>query len=283
LKVVKEYLDEGLSASKNLEKRESFKTMIADASSKEHPPIIKEDLFSKVQQKLEKENENFQNSYAHRTQYLLSRLVVCDGCGHNYLGTSAKSGKYNCYCCRTYLQRGRAACDAPLINKEKLEKAVLDQIQDPILSEQNVRKYIALTLGQAGAANAEPSAEEKAIDLSLIEVDSRIRRWEETLERGLLSLEDSARRIKELRQEREALLRRKVELQKKSRSTVRVLPIRAELMAQYVREMQSGLREKKIGYKRNSYESFEGGQNQRCHRHPEVQVTPNGRNSSCKG
>ena len=36
-KIVKEYLDEGLSASKNLEKRESFKTMIADATSKEHP------------------------------------------------------------------------------------------------------------------------------------------------------------------------------------------------------------------------------------------------------
>ena len=106
-----------------------------------YPPIIKEDLFSKVQQKLEKERENFQNSYAHRTQYLLSRLVVCDDCGHSYLGTSAKSGKYNYYCCRTYLQKGRAACDAPLINKEKLEKAVLDQIQDQILSEENVRKY----------------------------------------------------------------------------------------------------------------------------------------------
>jgi site-specific DNA recombinase len=36
-KIVKEYLDEGLSASKNLEKRESFKAMIADATSKEHP------------------------------------------------------------------------------------------------------------------------------------------------------------------------------------------------------------------------------------------------------
>jgi hypothetical protein len=38
------------------------------------------------------------------------------------------------------LQTGRAACDSPLIDKEKLEKAVLDQIQDQILSEQNVRE-----------------------------------------------------------------------------------------------------------------------------------------------
>ena len=34
--IVKEYLDEGLSASKNLGKRESFKAMIADATCKEH-------------------------------------------------------------------------------------------------------------------------------------------------------------------------------------------------------------------------------------------------------
>ena len=94
-------------------------------------------------------------------------------------------------------------------------KAVLEQIQDQILSEQNLRKYIDMIVGQTGAVKAEPSAEEKAVDLSLTEVDSRIRRWEETLERGLLSLEDSAHRIKELRQEREALLRRKVELPKK--------------------------------------------------------------------
>ena len=158
------------------------------------------------------------------------------------LGNLGKIRKFNYYCCRTYLQKGRAACDAPLINKEKLEKAVLEQIQDEILSEQNVRKYIDLIVGQAGAAKADPSAEEKAVDLFLTEVDSRIRRWEETLERGLLSLEDSARRASEARSrfaEKVAFCRA-------------CLPIRTELMAQYVRELQVRLRDKKIGYKKES-------------------------------
>jgi hypothetical protein len=100
-----------------------------------YPPIVAEELFTKVQQKLKNESDPFQNAYAHRTQYLLSRLVVCDVCGHNYLGTSAKSGQYHYYCSRTYLQKGRQACNAPLINKEKLEKAVLDQIQAQILTK----------------------------------------------------------------------------------------------------------------------------------------------------
>jgi site-specific DNA recombinase len=35
--IAKEYLEEGHSASRNLEKRESFKEMLSDAASKNHP------------------------------------------------------------------------------------------------------------------------------------------------------------------------------------------------------------------------------------------------------
>ena len=70
------------------------------------------------------------------------------------------------------------------------------------------------------------------------------------MERGLLSLEGCAGRIIKLRQERESLLRRRVELQKQSRSTARISPIPTRLMNDYIREMQLRLREKKIGYKK---------------------------------
>jgi hypothetical protein len=38
------------------------------------------------------------------------------------------------------LKRGREACQALLLNKDKLEQAVLDEIQTHFLSEENVRK-----------------------------------------------------------------------------------------------------------------------------------------------
>ena len=126
----------------------------------------------------------------------------------------------------------------------------MHQIQARILSKENVRHYIDLIVEQARAAKREPSAEERAIELAITDVESRMRRWEETLERGLLSLEDSAHRIRELRQEREALLKRKVELQKALRSKGNILPIPTGLMDEYIRQMQVRLREKKIGYKR---------------------------------
>jgi hypothetical protein len=89
---------------------------------------------------------------------------------------------------------------------------------------------------------------------------------EETLERGLLFLEDSAHSIKELRQEREALLKRKVDLQKKWRSAVGVLPITTELMAQYFPRHAGTLTRKEDRLSKGiPTRDFEGGQNQRYH------------------
>ena len=88
-----------------------------------YPPIIDQKLFNRVQEKLKDEAKQFQNSFAYRTDYLLSRLVVFDLCGHHYLGTAAKSGKHHYYSCATYLRKGRDACNAPLLNKEKTRRS----------------------------------------------------------------------------------------------------------------------------------------------------------------
>ena len=169
---------------------------------------------------------------------------------HHYVGTSAKGGKFHYYSCQTYIRKGRDACSAPLLNKEKLEKAVLDQIQRHILSEQNVRRYIELVIEQAQRSRQEPSPEERAINLAIQDAESRLRRWGDALERGLLSLEDTAHRIRELRIEREQLLKRKAAVEEKSRSMAKIVPIPTLLMDAYIREMQARLYDKKIGYKK---------------------------------
>jgi site-specific DNA recombinase len=215
-----------------------------------YPPIIDQKLYDRVQEKLKNESDHVQNSFAHRTEYLLSRLVVCDFCGHHYLGTSAKSGKHRYYSCATYLRRGKAACSAPLLNKEKLEEAVLEQIQEQILSEDNIRKYISRALEQTQQSKTAPSADETTVQMALRDVDAKLKRWQETLENGLLSLEDCAGRIKELRQQREALLKRKVELHKKGRAGAKILPIPTPLMNECIRQLQTRLRATKVGYRK---------------------------------
>jgi hypothetical protein len=55
-----------------------------------YPAIIDPQMFEQVQAKLRLSSANWRNSYANRTSYLLSGLVICDGCGRRYLGTAAK-------------------------------------------------------------------------------------------------------------------------------------------------------------------------------------------------
>ena len=113
------------------------------------------------------------------------------------------------------------------------------------------RACATLIFEQAQPTKPEQSAEETAVELAIEAVEAKVRRWEETLETGLLSLEECAGRIKELRGQREDLLSRRVELQKKSRAQAKkIAPIPTRLMEDYIRAMQIRLREKKIGYKK---------------------------------
>ena len=88
------------------------------------------------------------------------------------------------------------------------------------------------------------------------DVETKIRRWEDTLERGLLSLEDAAHRIKELRTERDALLKKKIALEKKSRAGATVRAIPTALMKTYVRAMRERLRDRKVGAKKEFIRSI---------------------------
>ena len=124
------------------------------------------------------------------------------------------------------------------------EEAVLAQIREQILCQENVYKYLSLVLEQAGQ---QPKTAE---EMALRDLDAKLRRWEEALEGGLLSLEDCAARIKALRQQREALLKRKIELHKKARAGGKILPIPTRLMNEYVQQMRLRLQQKNIGFRK---------------------------------
>ena len=75
--------------------------------------------------------------------------------------------------------------------------------------------------------------------------------------KGLLGLEECADRIKELRRQREDLLSRRVDLQKKSRAQARVLPIPTRLMDEYIRQMRPIVAQI-VSYRRGGIETSVG-------------------------
>ncbi len=116
------------------------------------------------------------------------------------------------------------------MNKSKLEGAVLDQIQKNVLSRKNVENYIQLVIAQASAANVMLSPEETANKLAIEDTETRLRRWEDTLERGLLSPEEAAKRIKAIRAELNALLRKQTFLDRQRQEKAKILPTPTKLM-----------------------------------------------------
>jgi len=112
-----------------------------------------------IPQKLIETAQLWHNSYAHRTEYLLSRLVICDTCGHHYVGTSAKSGRAYYSSCQSYVKRGKRACSSRLLNKVKLETAVLEHVQEQILNEDTSGNTFSWF--STKWVDQKPSAEEK--------------------------------------------------------------------------------------------------------------------------
>ena len=215
-----------------------------------YTPIISELLFQRVQEKIKRSTAHFRNSHASTTNYLLSGLVVCGCCGHHYVGSAAKGGKFHYYTCQTYLKKGKAACAGKLVNKKTLETAVLDQIEKHVLSRSNVRKYIELAMAQAQAASATSSPEETTNRLAVEDAQTRLHRWEDTLERGLLAPEEAARRIKEIRSQIDVLVKNQARLDQQHRLKSKILPIPTQLMDAYVQIMQARLKSKNIGGKK---------------------------------
>lgn len=102
------------------------------------PRIISRELFDAVQIRLSKNNHRTSSDpvapkSAKRT-YLLSGYIVCEKCGCNYVGHTTHSHGYKnayYYCGTKYRTRN---CDAPNLPAERVEKWVIEQINDFLLN-----------------------------------------------------------------------------------------------------------------------------------------------------
>jgi Recombinase zinc beta ribbon domain len=102
--------------------------------------------------------------------------VVYDACGRRYIGTAAKGNQFHYYSCGSYLKDGKATCPARLINKNKLESAVLAKIQEQILTSNNIRTYIRRVMESAVKSEDDPSPAQDAVRSALGDVQTKLQR-----------------------------------------------------------------------------------------------------------
>ncbi len=102
------------------------------------PVIVDEELFERVQKRMEANKHKNGGRQKAKVPYLLSGYVFCDVCGGAMAGgstTNTKGVRTRYYRCETYMRKGKTVCANRAINADDLERAVLDHLRSVLYDE----------------------------------------------------------------------------------------------------------------------------------------------------
>ena len=112
------------------------------------PAIIDQELFDKVQLKLER-NAGTGGRFKAKEYYLLSGLVFCGECGASMFGNTRPCGRkktrYSSYRCSN--RREHRGCDNKELRREYLENYVLDALYKALFSEASIKQLARMLVG----------------------------------------------------------------------------------------------------------------------------------------
>jgi len=107
------------------------------------PAIINKDTFRLVRQKMALKRPKVIHPRTVPSFYLLSGLLYCS-CGHAMIGRSAKSHQYYYYVCNRGFKQGKESCNSRNLPKEKIEKLVIEQIKQKVLTQECLETLVKL-------------------------------------------------------------------------------------------------------------------------------------------
>jgi len=202
-----------------------------------HPAIIDKDIFYNVQKIISKRNIKINHPREISSNYLLSGLVYCGKCQNKMIGSSAKSGKNFYYACHNYLKRGKDICNAKLINREKLEKIIIDKIKIHILTEKNLKELLNLVLDEVRQNQKSSEENLKSINMQLEKLKNKRGKLYNILETGKLDIDDIAPRLKELKNQIDILEKKHNEILDKTKNPD-ILPFSLKNLEIYLQDLK---------------------------------------------
>ena len=147
------------------------------------------------------------------------------------------------------IKRGKGVCPGRLLNKDRFEQAIVERLQQHVLTVEQVTEYIKAYNEQVRREAAVTPEEVARLDRALAEVTRKVKKWYEAVETEAVALEDVAERLQELKEERRTTeeARREV-LRKQHTAEERVVP--AHLVRRFTLLVIEKLKAAGFGYKR---------------------------------
>jgi site-specific DNA recombinase len=144
--------------------------------------------------------------------YLLSGLIFCS-CGHTMIGRSAKSHQYYYYVCNRSFKQGKESCNARDLPKDKIEKLVIEQIKQKVLTQEYLEELVKLVNEELDSVHGLLGDKLDVIDAELTDVKGRLSKHYDALETSKLSLDDLSPSIKELKARQDELTKARVQME----------------------------------------------------------------------
>jgi len=144
-----------------------------------HPALIPRSLFEEAQRKRAVRRErsgchNYRGGRGATSSYLLSGLIRCQRCGHNWHGYATRKGrkrndgsqvKTRYYACSGYVSKGNSCCERSVISQELIEGWVMEQIGGIVHEhldnggDKKLRKMIEQEVAGAGRSDGSEAAQ----------------------------------------------------------------------------------------------------------------------------
>lgn len=169
-----------------------------------HEALVTREQFEKARQVLKERGFTVTHPRAVASDYLLSGILYCGLCNAKMLGTTAKGGQFVYYGCQNYLKKGRQACAAGLVGRDRLEGAVIDTLKDDVLTDANLTELVHLINEEANLSRGTSAKRLSETDAQLKALNGRLDKLYVALETGHVDMADLGPRIKALRAQIEA-------------------------------------------------------------------------------
>ena len=157
------------------------------------PPIISEDIFKKVQQRMER-NKHAPAKEKAKINYLLSTKLFCGKCGALMLGESgygSKGNMYHYYKCAN--NKRRKTCDKKAVKKDWIEDLVIRLTKEMVLNDDIIERVADTIYNLQFKENTIL----KALRKSLSDVEASINNMLDAIQMGVVT-SSTKQRLEEL-------------------------------------------------------------------------------------
>lgn len=206
-------------------------------SEGQHKPIIDNFTFNKVQEIIKKQSVEPRRKLS---EYLLSGLVRCGFCNGSMNGYSQQKDNkiYSSYKCHNAMSKGKSVCKGNAINKDLLEKIVIDKILSSVdKSKIDFKKALDIFNNEVKDKINPLKFEEETLEKRNLHIEQKKRNLLEALEDKAIDSPTYKSRVKELEEElaknRDRIFKIDVELNDKN-----VESISFELVYEKIRDFK---------------------------------------------